>query len=174
MIKKGKSVAENQVDDTLLAISEIKKKGLKFWDGLKIYVDTTPVDKLTYHSVFDVLKRIKDNKDFTSINIETGKRALSFIEENQSLYEEIRNLSKLEDVEGHDIKEMYDRIKALSKDDWMKIIDLGGQTKTFSNLELSNIKAVQTAIIKKENPKEQALYQTFLSIKKLNKFGVKI
>lgn len=90
------------------------------------------------------------------------------------MYEEIRSLSKLEDVENYDIKEVYDRIKTISKDSWKKIIDLGSQTKIFTNLELANIKSVQSSISKKENPKEQALYQVYLSIQKLKKFGVEV
>ena len=99
---------------------------------------------------------------------------LTYVGGNPTLFEEIRNLSKLEDVAINDIKEIYDRIKAISKDNWKRIIDLGGQTKIYGNLELANIKAVQLAISKKENPKEQALYEVFQSIKKLKKFGVEI
>jgi hypothetical protein len=69
---------------------------------------------------------------------------------------------------------VYDRIKTISKDGWKKIIDLGSQTKIFTNLELANIKSVQTSITKKENPKEQALYQAYLSVKKLKKFGIEV
>lgn len=174
MIKKVKEAAANEVDETIFTISEIKKLGLKFWDGFKIYVDSNPTDKLTYHAAFDLLKRIKDNKNFSSLNIETGKRAMELIAENPALFEEIRKLSKLEDVAINDIKEIYDRLKAISKDNWKRIIDLGGQTKIYGNLELANIKAVQLAISKKENPKEQALYEVFQSIKKLKKFGVEI
>jgi hypothetical protein len=172
--EKEKETLENQIDDTLFIISEIKKQGLKFWDGLRIYVDKNPIEKLNYHSVFDLLKKIKENKNFSAIDIETGKRGLNLIESNQNLFEEIRNLSKLDDVENYDIKEIYDRVKRITKDDWKKIIDVGSQTKIFTNLELSNIKSVQFSISKKENPKEQALYQAFLSIKKLKKFGFEI
>lgn len=80
--EKEKEVFENQTDDTLFIISEIKKQGLKFWDGLRIYVDKNLIDKLTFYAVFDLVKKIRENKNFTSIDIETGKRGLKLIESN--------------------------------------------------------------------------------------------
>ncbi|HPI41754.1 MAG TPA: hypothetical protein PLJ21_13170, partial [Pseudobdellovibrionaceae bacterium] len=35
---KEKEKVDNQIDETLFLISEIKKQGLKFWDGLRLYV----------------------------------------------------------------------------------------------------------------------------------------
>ena len=60
----------------------------------------------------------------------------------------------------------------LQKDDWKRIIDLASQTKIFDNLELANVKSVQTSLTKKENIKEQALIKAFQSLKKLKKFGI--
>lgn len=62
----------------------------------------------------------------------------------------------------------------VSKDEWKRIFDLASQTKVFDNLELSNLKSVQTSIAKKEIVKEQALIKGFESLKKLKKFGIKI
>ena len=44
----------------------------------------------------------------------------------------------------------------------------------FDNLELSNLKSVQTSIIKKEIVKEQSLIKAFESLKKIKKFGIRI
>lgn len=49
-----------------------------------------------------------------------------------------------------------------------------GKTKTFDNLELSNVKSVQTSLAKKEKVKEQALIKAYESIKKLRRFGMEI
>jgi hypothetical protein len=121
-----------------------------------------------------LVKKIKENKNFSSINIETGKRGIQLIESNTELFEKIRSLSKLEDREILDIKIVYDRLKLIGKDDWKKIIDVGSQTHTFNNLELANIKSVLNSLIKKENLKEQALFEAYKSISKLKKFGINI
>ncbi len=72
------------------------------------------------------------------------------------------------------MKFIYDKLLLISKDDWKRIIDVANQTKIFNNLELSNVKSVQTSLAKKEKVKEQALIRAFESIKKLKKFGIKI
>ncbi|MCO5232302.1 MAG: hypothetical protein M9888_01040 [Chitinophagales bacterium] len=48
------------------------------------------------------------------------------------------------------------------------------QTKIFDNLELANVKTIQTALAKKEKIKEQALIRAYESIKKLKKFKIEI
>lgn len=62
----------------------------------------------------------------------------------------------------------------LQKEDWKRIIDLASQTKIFNNLELANVKSVQTSLAKKEKIKEQALIRAYESMKKLKKFGINI
>jgi pimeloyl-CoA synthetase len=62
----------------------------------------------------------------------------------------------------------------VSKDEWKRIFDIAMQTKIFNNLELANVKAVQTSLMKKENVKEQALIRAYESLKKLKRFGFKM
>jgi hypothetical protein len=90
------------------------------------------------------------------------------------LIDEIKALSKLEETEIVEVKFIYDKLLLVSKDDWKRIIDVASQTKIFDNLELANVKTVQNSLFKKERIKEQALIQTFESLKKLKKFGIKI
>ncbi|HNR85172.1 MAG TPA: hypothetical protein PKN22_09865 [Taishania sp.] len=47
-------------------------------------------------------------------------------------------------------------------------------TKVFDNLELANVKTVQTALAKKEKIKEQSLIRAYESLNKLKKFGINI
>jgi hypothetical protein len=83
-------------------------------------------------------------------------------------------LSKLADEETLEVKFIYDRLLLLSKDEWKRIIDVAGQTKIFNNLELANVKSVQTSLSKKEIVKVQPLVKCYESLKKLKKFGIKI
>ena len=158
-----KEIDTNNVEDAVFLISEIQKMGLKFWDGFKIYIDNNKPDGFDYMLMFDLLKKLREQKNMTSREMTFGKKVLDFVQVNPSLAEEVKSLSKL-----------ADKLLLLSKDDWKRIIDVAGQTKIFNNLELANVKSVQTSLSKKEIIKEQALIKCYESLKKLKKFGIKV
>lgn len=99
---------------------------------------------------------------------------LAYIQSNPQLIDEVKGLSKLEETEIVELKFIYDKLQLVSIDEWKKIIDLASQTKVFDNLELSNVKTVQIALVKKEKIKEQALFKAYESLKKLSKYGIKV
>lgn len=169
-----KEIDTNNVEDAVFLISEIQKMGLKFWDGFKIYIDQNTPEGFDYMLMFDLLKKLKEQKNMTIREMSFGKKVLDFVQTNQSLTEEIRSLSKLADHEIIEVKFIYDKLLLLSKDDWKRIIDVAGQTNIFNNLEFANVKSVQTSLSKKEIIKEQALIRCFESLQKLKKFGIKV
>jgi hypothetical protein len=169
-----KEIDTNNIEDSVFVISEIQKMGLKFWDGFRIHIDTNKSDVFDWAIAFDLVSRLKKDKNLTIREISFGKRVLDYVKENPELIEKVKQLSKLEDKDIVEVKFIYDKLTLLKKDDWKRIIDIASQTKIFDNLELSNVKTVQTALVKKEKIKEQALIKTFESIKKLKKFGINI
>ena len=169
-----KEIDTNNVEDAVFLISEIQKMGLRFWDGFKIYIDKNKPDGFDFMLMFDLLKKLKEQKNMTSREVTFGKKVIDFVQTNPSLVEEIKSLSNLEDKEIVEVKFMYDKLLLLSKDDWKRIIDVAGHTKIFNNLELANVKSVQTSLSKKEIIKEQALIRCFESLQKLKKFGIKV
>lgn len=171
---KEKEVFENDTENELFTISEIRKVGVKFWDGLKHYIKKHPIIGLDYYELFDLVKKIKDNKNLNSKDCHVGKKGLQFIAINPDKLNLIKELSSLQEQEVIEIKPIYDRLKLISTDEWKKIIALGEQTKSFEYKELSNVKYVRSKILKKDAVKERALIKCFESIKKLKKFGVKI
>lgn len=80
----------------------------------------------------------------------------------------------MEDKEIIEVKFIYDKLLLISKEDWKRIIDVASQTKIFDNLELANVKTVQTALAKKEKIKEQAFLKAYESLKKLKRFKINI
>jgi len=164
----------NNAENMLFIVSEIGKMGVRFWDGFRIYVDTEKPDGFDYMLAFDLLKKVREQKNLTLREITFGKKVLDFILENPTYTAEIKSLSKLEETEVVEIKFIYDKLLLLSKDEWKRIIDLASQIKLFNNLELANIKAVQIALSRKESPKEQALIKAYESLKKLKKFGIQL
>jgi hypothetical protein len=169
-----KEIDTNNVEDAVFLISEIQKMGLKFWDGFRIYIDINKPDGFDYMLMFDLFKKLREQKNMTSREMTFGKKILDFVQVNPSLADEVKSLSKLADKEIVEVKFIYDKLLLLSKDDWKRIIDVAGQTKIFNNLELANVKSVQTSLSKKEIIKEQALIKCYESLKKLKKFGIKV
>ncbi len=172
--EKEKEIDTNRTEETIFLVSEIKKKGVKFWDGFKTYVGKNNIEEFDFMLAFDLLKNIREHKNLTSRDINFGKKVLHFINENSTLIDEIKSLSKLEETEEVEIKFIYDKLLLLSKDEWKRILDLAGQTEIFNNLELANVKSVQNVLAKKETIKEQALIKAYESLKKLKKFGIKV
>jgi hypothetical protein len=169
-----KEINSTQVENTVFAISEIQKMGLKFWDGFKIYIDKNKPEGFEWSTAFEITSKLIKNKNLSSKEINFGKRVLEYVQTNPNLIDEVKSFSKLEDVELVEVKFIYDKLQLLSKDEWKKIFDIADQTKIFDTLESHNIKSVQSGLAKKEYVKEQALIRAFESIKKLKKFGIKV
>lgn len=171
---KEKEVIENDTEDELFIISEIKKLGIRFWDGLKQYIDKNPIDDLNYSELFDLVKKINENRNLTSQDCRTGKKGLEFLSSNPEKLNFIKDLSFLQEKEIIEIKPIYDRLKLVSSDVWKNIILLGEQTKIFEYKELANVKYVSSKILKKDSVKEEGLLRCFESIQKLKKYGIKV
>lgn len=169
-----KELNMNNVDDTLFVISEIHSLGAKFWDGLKRFLIDNEVAELDKIIIHDIYSRIKNGTNLALREIAHGKKVLDFINEDLEIIDEIKDCSDVPESESPNIKSIYDRLSLLSKDEWNRYLDLGGQTKIFDNLELANIKTVYNTMLKNELIKEQALLKCYSSLLKLKKFGVKI
>ena len=167
-----KEIDTNSIEDAVFLVSEIQKMGLKFWEGFRNYIENNKPDGFNWSISFDLVSRLKKNLNLTSREISFGKKVLDHIQANPHLIDEIKLLSSLEEIEIVEVKFIYDKLLLLSKDEWKRIIDIADQTKIFNYLELSNVKAVQTSLTKKEKVKEQALIKAYESIKKLKKFGI--
>lgn len=170
--EKEKEV-ENKNENKIFVVSEIKKLGVKFWDGIKIYSGNNKID-FDYYELTDLVRSIKNNKNLSPRNIFVGNKVLKHIDTNKIDVEEIKSLSKLKEKETVEIKFVFDRLSNLKLQDWKRIIALGEQTKLFEYKELSNIKYVSSKVIKKDPVKEESLIKCFNSLKKVKKFGFKI
>ena len=169
-----KEIDTNNVEDSVFLISEIQKMGLKFWDGFRVYIDNNKLEGFDWSSAFDIVSKLSKNKNLSSRDIAFGIKAMNFIQNNPTIFDDVKALSKIEESEIVEMKFIYDKLLLISKDHWKRIIDLADQTKIFNNLELSNVKSVQISLYNKEKIKEQALIKAFESIKKLKKFGISI
>lgn len=167
-----REIDTKDIEDTVFLISEIQKMGLKFWDGLRHYIDSKSPEDFDWSMAFDLFSRLDKRKNLTLRDLSFGRKVLDHIKLNPQLIDEVKALSKLEESESIEIKFIYDKLLLISKDHWKRILDLANQISIFSNIEFLNLKSVQTALMKKEKVKEQALIQAYESIKKLKKYGI--
>jgi len=180
MLIPAEQIAERETEtenpdseNELLRVTEITGLGLRFWDGLKLQAADTPLLKELEFGIWDVLGKIKLRKNLTRGDIRTGSRILEMIESAIIIPDETRLLSSAEEILQTDLKEIYDRLLRIKKEEWSRIIDLAEQRKIFGYPELSNIKSVQRAIQNKTRPKEDQLAGAHESLLKLRKkFGV--
>ena len=169
-----KEIDTDNIEDNIFLISEIQRMGLKFWDGFRTYIEQKKPDGFDYMMMFDLLKKLKENKNLTSREMTFGKKVMDLVQKTPTLVDEIKSLSKIEESEIIELKFIYDKLLLLSKEDWKRIIDLADQTKVFTNLELANVKAVHSSLIKKQNVKEQSLIKAYESLRRLKRFGISI
>jgi hypothetical protein len=162
-----------EFEDNIFLISEIRKLGLRFWDGLKTYVSSNNDTGLDYLEVFDLNKKLKDGKNLGFKEIRTGKKGIEFIKKNRDLVSKIKNLSSQSDEEIVEIKALYDRVKLIDAENWKRIIAIGEQTKCLDYQEISNIKYVSKKIQGKELVKENSLIKCYESLKRMKKFNIK-
>lgn len=167
-----KEIDSNNLEDSVFVISEIQKMGIKFWDGFRIYINTNKPDGFNWSISFDLVSTLTKNKNLTLQEITFGKKVLDFVQTTPTLIDEVKALSKLEDKEIVEVKFIYDKLLLISKEEWKRFIDLASQTKVFDNLELANVKTVQTALAKKDKIKEQSLIKAYESLLKLKKYNI--
>lgn len=172
--EKEKEIDTNNTENSIFILSEIQKMGIKFWDGFRLYIDKNKPEGFDWSIAFELVSRLKNRRNLTNREVNFGRKVIEYINSNPVLESEIKSLSPLEETETIELKFIYDKLLLVSKDEWKRLFDLASQTKIFDNLELSNLKSVQTTISKKEIVKEQALIKAYESLKKLKKFGVKI
>ena len=169
-----KEINNNDVENTIFYIDKIQKMGVKFWDGYRIYLGKNTENTKDFHSAYDIYIKLKEGKNLAERDINFGMKIINYISENSFLEEDVRSLSNIEEAEIIGAKFIYDKLLLVSKEEWKRIIDLACQTKIFDDKELANVKYVQNTLLKNEKVKEQSLAKVYDSLKKLNRFGIKI
>lgn len=169
-----KEINNNDVENTIFYIDKIQKMGVKFWDGYRIYLGKNTENTKDFHSAYDIYIKLKEGKNLAERDINFGMKIINYISENSFLEEDVRSLSNIEEAEIIGAKFIYDKLLLVSKEEWKRIIDLACQTKIFDDKELANVKYVQNTLLKNEKVKEQSLAKAYDSLKKLNRFGIKI
>jgi len=168
---KEDDVEEMQKYNNLQRITGL---GIRFWDGLNLYMLKTDVLSTTQqNAAASIRSKLKRTGNFTKRDISKGVELLDVLIENKANFEEISKLSKLADKETVDPAALYNRFSKLEKSDWGQILQLGEQTGTLSFNDTSVIKTVIQKLKRKENIDLKRLQIVETSLKKLKKFGIK-
>ena len=169
---KSDEVAEAKKYNTL---EDITSLGLKFWDGLCLYMlNTDCLTQVEQNYVSGIRGKLKKNGNFTDAEIKRGGEIIEKLKELQIVFSDINSMSKLSDNETIDPSVIYNRLKLIDKNTWKKVIDIGEQTGKLSFNEISVIKTVITKIKKQENIDLRRLEIVNNSLDKIKKFGVNV
>ncbi len=174
--KKRYEAKEDNVEETKKYnnLQRITGLGVRFWDGLNLYMLRTDVLSTTQQNAASTIRRkLNKNGNFTNHDITKGVEALDVLIEKKVNFEEITNLSQLEEVDLVDPAVLYNRFAKLGKSDWDQILQLGEQTGTLSFNDTSIVKTVMQKLKRKENIDLRRLQIVEKAVKKLKKFGVK-
>ncbi len=169
---KSDEVAEAEKYNTL---EEITSLGLKFWDGLCLYMlRSDNLSQVEQNYVSGIRGKLKRNGNFTDSDIKRGGEIISKLKELQVDFNDISSISKLSDNETLDPSVVYNRLKLIDKETWKKVIDIGEQTGKLSFNEISVIKTVISRVNKQENIDLKRLEIVNNSLDKVKKFGVNV
>src|SRR5690606_6744847 len=105
-----KEIDTDNIEDNIFLISEIQRMGLKFWDGFRTYIEQKKPDGFDYMMMFDLLKKLKENKNLTSREMTFGKKVMDLVQKTPTLVDEIKSLSKIEESEIIELKFIYDKL----------------------------------------------------------------
>lgn len=155
-------------------IQKITDLGLRFWDGLNLYMIKSKTLTTTQENAANSIRgKLKRNGSFTNNDIKKGIELLKILSENKVDFDEISKLSKLEDKYIVDPAILYNRFGKLAKSDWDKIVQIGEQSGTLSFNDISVIKTVVQRLKRKENIDLKRLEIVEVALNKLKKFGLK-
>ena len=174
--KKRYESKEDNVEDAknYNNLTRITALGIRFWDGLNIYILNTDVLSTTQeNAAASIRNKLKRNGNFTKHDISKGVELLDVLVENKVNLEEISKLSKLANKEIVDPTALYNRFIKLEKSDWDRILQLGEQTGTLSFNDTSVVKTVMQKLKRKEKIDLKRLQIVEGALKKLKKFGLK-
>jgi hypothetical protein len=173
--KKRYEEKEDDIQETLKydKIQRITDLGLKFWDGLNLYMLNTDILNTTQQNAAASIRgKLKRNGNFTEHDINKGAELIEVLIEKKVDLEDISKLSSLEDTKLIDPSILYNRFAKLEKADWNKVIQLGEQTGTLTFNEISVIKTVMKKLKRKENIDLKRLQIVDTALNKLKKFGI--
>jgi len=175
-----KSRYESNVDDIEEAkkynsLQKITDLGLKFWDGLCIYMlkeqCLSPVQENYVNSIRGKLKK---NGNLTNSEIEKGDEIITTLLDKEIDFEGVSKLSKVDDNNLIDPSTIYNRIKLVDGDTWKKIIAVGEQTGKIGYNQVAVIKTVIQKLKKQENIDLRRLQIVNEVLNRVKKFGINV
>jgi hypothetical protein len=167
---------KSNIEDEVVIKDQILKLGIKFWDGLKLYIRGNKLFEEIEFDLWDVIHNLNSGKNLNQKNLNIADKALNIIQEHHLNVEEIKSLSQKDDSSNNtSLKAIYDRMNLMTPSDWSKFIDLVNQTRSAEESEIFNLKSVSLMILKKDKSiRENSLLKAHETLLKISKrFGLK-
>jgi len=175
-----KSRYETNIDDIeetkkYNSLQNITDLGLKFWDGLCIYIlkeqCLSPTQENYVNSIRGKLKR---NGNLTNSEIKKGAEIITILKDVNINLDDVSKLSKIDNNDLIDPSIIYNRIKIIDSDTWKRIIAVGEQTGKINYNQVAVIKTVIQKLKKKENIDLRRLQIVDKVLNIVNKFGINV
>ncbi|NPD85365.1 AIPR family protein [Lentimicrobium sp. L6] len=165
-------VAESERYNTLEKITSL---GLRFWDGLCIFMLRTDyLSEIQHNYITTIRKKIKTNGNFTDFEIKRGGIIIDVLVKNNVDFDKVKALSRFEEADLSMPSTIYNRLKLIDSSTWNRIIALGEQTGKLSFQEVSVIKTVILKLKKHESIDLRRLQIVNNSLEKVKKYGLNI
>ena len=173
--KRYKSVDEG-IEETKKYnnLERITSLGLRFWDGLSLFNITNSILSPFQSTVVSkIANKLQFSGTISEREIEKAVEIINILTEKGIEFDKVAALSKLEKDQIVDASSLFNRISALTDNDWSRVISLGEQTQTLLFNEISVIRSVISKLKHKEDIDLKRLGIVETALKKLKKFGVK-
>ncbi|WP_271783684.1 AIPR family protein [Aquimarina algiphila] len=171
---------EENVDDIIEVeryntLERITSLGLRFWDGLCIYmIRTDYLSVVQQNYVSNIRGKLNRNGNFTNTEIEKGGEIIDALRDKNIDFENISILSKVKEKDIIDPTIIYNRLKTIEIDTWKKVIAIGEQTGKLNFKEISVIKTVISRLKKQEKIDLKRLQVVNDALDKIKKFGINV
>lgn len=156
-------------------LEDITSLGLKFWDGLSLYViKSDSLSQVDKNYVSNIRGKLSRNGNFTDAEIKRGGEIIEKLKTFNIDFTEISSMSKVSEKDIIDPVFIYNRLKQIDSDTWKRVIAIGEQTGKLTFNEVSVIRTVISKMKKQENIDLKRLEIVDASLNKVKKFGVKV
>ncbi|QZT37914.1 AIPR family protein [Halosquirtibacter xylanolyticus] len=139
------------VEAKLEKLARINNIGLKFWDGLCLFMMRHELyTDVEQNIIISIRGKLKTNKNLTQREIDKGQVILDkFIKEGTTV-EDVEALSKVKQDNLLDPASLHARLKQINSSTWQRIISLGEKSGALSYKQVSTIRVVSKYILKGE------------------------
>ena len=155
-------------------LEEIRKVGVRFWDGLLKYnANANALSIIQTNFVDGIYSNLHKGRGLTDAQIRNGLKVLNLLKEQGVDFEAVTAMSSISEGLLSDVSAGFSRLSKLSHEDWDKALALGEQTSSFAYKEIQLIKTIRKKLKSEQGVSPKMIQEGLSCLGKLEKFGLK-